>query len=114
MATTLYINPLTRDLDVDANGNIAVATGPYQLAQDAASAIKTVLGEVYYDKSLGITGILGESPTLVFLKAQLVAAAMSVAGVASATVYIMGMANRTVTGQVQISDAAGAQSAASF
>ncbi len=114
MTTTLYINPLTRDLDIDASGNIAVATGPYQLAQDAASAIKTVLGEVYYDSSLGVTGILGESPTLVFLKAQLVAAAMSVAGVAKATVYITGMANRTVTGQVQISDTAGVQSAASF
>jgi hypothetical protein len=34
---------------LDAEGNIAVASEPYSLAQDAASAIKTFAGEVFWD-----------------------------------------------------------------
>ncbi len=42
------------DLTVDTTGNIAVASNPYSMAQDAASAIRTFQGEVYYDTTLGI------------------------------------------------------------
>lgn len=112
--SSLYINPLTRDLDIDAAGNIAVATGAYALAQDAACAIKTRLGEVYYETTLGIDGILGESPSATLIKSKLVAAALSVDGVASAQVFITSWVNRVVTGQVQISDTAGAFATVGF
>ena len=114
MATTLYVNPSTWDLDIDARGNIATATGPYQLAQDAASAIKTFLGEVYLDTTIGVSGILGEAIPMVLLKSKLAAAALTVPGVASAKVFITSVVDRTVSGQVQITDAAGAMSAAAF
>lgn len=115
--TSLYINPLTRDLDVDANGNIALASGEYALAQDAACAIKTFKGEVFYDTSLGVDylgEILGHAPALTLLKAQLEAAALSVAGVTKAQVFITSTAGRSITGQVQISDATGATAVVGF
>jgi hypothetical protein len=39
----------TWDLVLDASGNIAVASAPYALAQDAASAIRLLAGELWYD-----------------------------------------------------------------
>ena len=117
MTTTLYLDPTTWDLDIDASGNIATATGRYQLAQDAASAIRTFLGEVWFDTTLGVpylTEILGRSPTLALVKARLEAAALTVPGVTSATVLITSMVDRTITGQVQITDTGGLASVATF
>ena len=51
---TLLLDPLKWDLVVDAAGNIAVASPPYALAQDAASSIKLFSGECYYDTSIGV------------------------------------------------------------
>ncbi len=117
MSTTLYVDPTTWDLEIDASGNIATASGRYQLAQDAASAIKTFLGEVWFDNTLGVpymTDILGQSPTLEVLKARLQAAALTVPGVTSATVVITSTSNRTIQGQVQITGSDGATQVADF
>lgn len=117
MTDTLYLNPTTWDLDIDADGDIAVASGRYALAQDAACAIRTFLGECWYDKTVGVpymTEILGHSPSLDLVKARLQAAAMTVDGVVSATVVITGNVNRTVTGQVQITDTGGLSAATNF
>lgn len=114
---TLLLDRTTWDLCLDAYGNIAMAAPPYALAQDAASAIRTFQGEVYYDTTLGIPyfdQILGQFPSLQLMKAQFVAAAMTVPGVVSAVCYIDSIAGRTVTGQVQVTDSTGTVSAASF
>ncbi len=95
----------TWDLYIDGNGNIALATGAAALAQDAASAIKTFLGEIYWDTTVGVPWsqqILGKKPSLALLKQQLVDAALTVPDVASAVVFIAGFTNRTVSGQVQV------------
>lgn len=118
MTSTLLLDTVAWDLVVDANGNIAVATTPYSLAQDAASAIRTFLGECYWDTTIGVpylTQILGKRPSLALLKAQLAAAAEAVPGVASAQVFIATFTNRAVSGQVQVTaQTTGAVSAASF
>ncbi len=115
---TLYLNPSTWDLVLDANGNIALATDPYSLAQDAASAIKTFLGEVWYNTLLGIpywSNILGHSPPAEYMKAQFIAAALTVPEIESAAVFISGITlTRQITGQVQISTKSGAFSVATF
>lgn len=114
---TLYLSPQNWDLTLDNNGNIAMATEPYSLAQDAASAIKTFLGEVYYDTTQGVPyfgQILGQTPSLQFLKSQLVAAAMTVPDVVSAVCYITGITGRQLSGQVQVTDTSGVISAAGF
>ena len=53
MAQTLLLDTGSWDLSVDANSNIAIADPDYSLAQDAASAIKTFLGEMFYDTTVG-------------------------------------------------------------
>lgn len=120
MATTLYLDPVTWDLAIDANGNIATATGAWQLAQDAASAIQTFRGEVWYDTTLGVpymTQILGFSPSVALLKALFEAAALTVPGVVAAKVYITSLGtktDRTVAGQVHVTDQTGVASLAAF
>lgn len=117
MSSTLLLDVDSWDLVVDANGNIAVADEPYALAQDAASAIKTFLGEVFYNTTIGVPyfqSILGQNPSLDFIKSQLEAAALTVPGVVSAKCFITSVTNRKVSGQVQTTDANGVTSAASF
>ncbi len=94
------------DLQLDAAGNLAVATGHYAVAQDVASAVRTFLGELWYATDQGIPfleQILGQRPPLQFLKAQFVAAGMTVPGVAGITCFLTGPGpNREVGGQLQI------------
>jgi hypothetical protein len=115
---TLLLDVVSWDLTVDLSGNIAVASNPYSLAQDAASAIKTFKGECWYDTSLGVNywgQVLGKFPPLSLLKADFVNAATTVPEVTSATAYISGVSdNRVLSGQVQVFDANGRSSVASF
>jgi hypothetical protein len=117
MASTLLLDTTNWDLVVDASGNIAVAAAPYALAQDSASAIKTFLGECWYDTTLGINwyaDILGQPLSITFVKSQLVAAALTVPGVTGAQVFITAFSDRNLSGQVQVTDATGVVTAASF
>lgn len=114
---TLLLGQDTWDLLLDVNGNIAKAENPYALAQDAASVIRTWLGEVYFDTTVGIPWlqqVFGRSPTLSLLKEQLKAAAMTVPEVASANVYLVTLSDRRVGGQVHVTDQTGQTSAATF
>ena len=104
---TLLLDNTGWDLCLDASGNIAVASEPYSFAQDVASALKTFLGEVYYDTTLGIPyfqQILGKTPPLALFQQYMVDAALTVPGVVSATCVINSFANRTVQGQVTFTD----------
>jgi len=115
MAGTLLLDTENLDLVVDANGNIALATEPYSLAQDAASAIKTFLGECYWDTTVGVPWkqqILGQTPTLALLKAQLEAAAETVPDVVKAQVFISSLTARAVSGQVYVTSATTGQTQA--
>lgn len=107
---TLLLDQSAWDLVLDANGDVAVANDPYSLAQDAASAIRTFQGEVYYDLDQGVpyfAQILGRYPPAQVIKAALVKAALTVPGVASATCYLQALEGRRLTGQVQITSTAG-------
>jgi hypothetical protein len=104
---TLLLDADLWDLCADANGNIAQAAPPYAIAQDVASAIKTFLGEVWYNTTLGIpyfSQILGKTPPASVFKAQMVRAALTVPGVVSAVCVISSFQNGTVTGQVTFTD----------
>jgi hypothetical protein len=113
---TLLLDTAAWDLVIDLNNNIAMASDPYSLAQDAASAIKLFLGELYYDTTQGVpyNTILGQLPSLAYLKAQLAAAAMTVPNVSAANVFISSFVRRTVSGQVQIIDPKGLPAVAVF
>jgi hypothetical protein len=114
---SLFLLPDTWDLTVDSAGNIAVASDPYALAQNAATACRTFLKDCYYDQTIGIPyfqQILGFLPTLQYVKSQLVAAAETVPGVVSAQAFITSFVNRQIVGQIQVTDANGTTTAASF
>ena len=113
---TLYLDPGAWDLALDAFGNIAMASAPYSLAQDAASAIRTFAGECWYDTTIGVpywSDILGLRPPLELMKARFADAAMTVPGVVSASVTLS-LVGRDLTGQVQITDTTGAVSTATI
>lgn len=115
---TLLLDRSKWDLVADANQNIAMASAPYSLAQDAASAIRTFIGEVWYDVLKGVpywTEILGESPPpIALMRAKFVAAAMTVPGVVEAQCFITKFTDREIGGQVQVTDALGRLSTAAF
>lgn len=111
------LDTISWDIVLDVNGNIAVASAPYALAQDAASAIRTFQGEVYYDTNLGIpywSQILGHFPPVSYMKAKFNEAALTVPTVVKAQTYIASIKDRTVTGQVQITDKNGVTIGTSF
>lgn len=118
MASTLLLDTVTWGLVLDSDGNIAVASEPYSLAQDAASAIKTFLGECYWNTTIGVPylqEIMGLTPSLPLVKQRLIEAAQTVLGVVSAQVYIFQFSDRIVAGQVQVtSETTGEVSVAAF
>ena len=107
---TLLLDTASWDLTLDASGNVAVASEPYSLAQDAASALRTYLGEVFYNTTLGVPylqQIFGKTPSLPLLREELVAVAETVPDVASAEVFFTQVTDRIVSGQVQVTPASG-------
>lgn len=119
MASTLLLNA-NWDLTLDANGNIAVAAEPYALAQDAASAIQTYLGEVGWDTTMGVpyqTQIFGQAPPMSLLKQLLINAALSVSpDIDSAQVFFSSFnpTTRQLAGQVQLTSVTGQTVVANF
>lgn len=112
---TLLLSSDDWDLVVGLDNNIAVASDPYSQAQDAASAIRLFRGELYYNTVPGIPyweQILGKSPPVSLMKAKFVAAALTVPGVKAARCFIASWVGRIVSGQVQITNGEGRQSAA--
>lgn len=104
---TLLLDIEAWDLVLDVNGNIAVASDPYSLAQDSASAIRTFLGECWFNSTLGVPYfelIFGKTPNLALLRQDMVSQALTVPGVVSAQVFITSIVDRQVTGQVQVTD----------
>jgi hypothetical protein len=101
----------TLDSCLDANGNIAVASAPYSIAQDVATQESTFLGECWYDTSQGVPywqQILGKRPPASLMVSLLEAQALLVPDVATATATIGGInAKRGAIGQMIIVDTDG-------
>jgi hypothetical protein len=107
MMDTLLLNPTSWDLLVDAKGNIAVASDPYSISQDVASALKTFLGEVYYNTDLGVPyfqSILGYTESASFIAVQLENAALTVPGIVLAQLTGLELKDRILTGTIKVTD----------
>jgi hypothetical protein len=114
---TLLLDRTAWDFVLDASGNWAVASDPYSIAQDVASAIRLFLGELWYDTTKGIPyfqQILGHWIPLAVIRAQVVKAALTVPEVVSAQCVIVSFVDRTITGQVQVTDSSGGTQTVSF
>ena len=114
---TLQLNLATWDLELDSNGNLAVATGPQAIAQDVASAISTFLGEVYYDVTQGLpwqSEVFGQQFSASLVGALLAQAALTVPGVVSAHATGLVISGGAVTGTLEFTDATGAAAGVTF
>jgi hypothetical protein len=107
---TLLLDVGLWDLTLDAFGNIALAAAPYAIAQDVASACRVVLGEMYYDDTLGVDyfgKLFGRTPPAAVFQEQFVAQALTVPLVVTATCIIESWSatTRETTGQIIFTDA---------
>jgi hypothetical protein len=105
--STLLLDQSAWDLVLDANGNIARADPPYALAQDVASAVRTFLGEVWYDTTQGIpywTKVLGKLPPASLLIEMINQVALTVPGVVTVQTFITSFIGRSITGNIQFVD----------
>jgi hypothetical protein len=107
---TLLLDRGIWDVCKDANGNIAMASNPYAIAQDVASACRLFAGELWYDLKQGIpynSQILGARPPIAFFKAQIEKAALSVPEVVKSRCMIASFSGRQLAGEIQVIDTAG-------
>lgn len=114
---TLLLDQGAWDLVIDAAGNIAMASPPYALAQDVASAVRLFLGELWYDTPKGIPyfeDVLGHLPPLTLLISYIEKAALTVPGVVSAQCIISAFDSRQISGEIQFIDETGAANAVKF
>jgi hypothetical protein len=117
MFNTLLLDQTQWDLVLDTSGNIAMASPPYALAQDVASAVRTFLGEVYYDTTLGIPyfeDVLGKLPPASLLTQLMSNEALTVPGTVTATTVINSFNNGGVSGQVIFTDESGETTSVNF
>ncbi len=104
---TLYLDPMTWDLTLDDQGNIAMAKDPYSKAQDAASAVRLFAGELYYDTGKGIPyfeEMLGKKQSFALYRHRVIQAALSVPGVLAADARIEQQDERLVSGYLKLTD----------
>jgi hypothetical protein len=114
---TMLLDRTAWDCVLDASGNWAMADQPYSIAQDVASAVKLFKGELWYDTTKGIPywqQILGQWPPLAIVRAYIVTAALTVPEVVSAQCIVVSFLDRTITGQVLVTDTSGTTQTVSF
>lgn len=100
---TLYLDPDSWDLTLDASGNIALAVAPYERAQSVANACRLWRGEAPFNTDRGIpydTEVLGKQPPQRILAGWYEAEAVTVPGVTSA-IAVLQYDSRALTGQIQ-------------
>lgn len=114
---TLLLDRAAWDLVIDSAGNIAMASPPYSLAQDVASAVRLFLGDLWYNSTKGIPyfeDVLGQLPPGTLLIGYIEKAALTVPGVVTAQCIITAFASREISGQIQFIDEMGAANAVTF
>lgn len=102
---TMLLDRTAWDLVLDAAGNIALASKPYAVAQDVASAIKLFKGELFYNTRPGVPyweEFLGHRPPLALVREHVRRAAMTVPEVASARCTLTSFTDRALAGYVEI------------
>jgi hypothetical protein len=100
---TLYLDPDSWDLVLDASRSIAVATYPYEQAQSVANACRLWRGEAPYNTNRGMpydTEILGKQLPQRVLAGWYETEAATVPGVVSA-IAVLQYADRALSGQIQ-------------
>jgi hypothetical protein len=115
--STLLLDTVAWDLVLDSNANIALASPPYAVAQDVASACRLFQGELWYDTTQGVPywqQLLGQNPTTSQIAAAFNAAALTVPSVVTSNTVITSIQDGKVSGQVQFSTSDGTSTTVNF
>lgn len=115
--STLLLDTVAWDLVLDSNGNIALASAPYATAQDVSSAIRTFLGECYYDTTLGVPywqDLISQPFSQAAVIQAMNSAALTVPGVVTANTVITSVVNGNLSGQVQFTTSNGTSTTINF
>lgn len=104
--TSLLLDGADWDLCVDRNGDLALCTSPYDVAQDVACALRTFQGECWYDTERGLpyfSKYLGRSHMEARFIARAEEVAMTVPDVESARcVAAQRSADRRLHGYIEL------------
>lgn len=104
--STLYLDPASWDLAVDASRNIALATEEYATAQTVANACRLWLGEAPFNSNRGIpyeTEILGKEAAPRLLSSWFETESKTVPNVQTAVAVLeFDRTARGLTGQIQV------------
>lgn len=117
MLTTLLLDRTKWDLVLDSYGNIALASPPYSLEQDVASAARLFLNELWYSPTEGVPyfeEILGQFPPMSLITGRIEKAALTVPGVVSAQCSITTFEAREISGEIKFIDELGAARGVTF
>lgn len=101
--STLYLDPDSWDLVLDASRSIAIAVAPYERAQSVANACRLWRGEAPFNSDRGIpyeTEILGKQPPPRVLYGLFEDEARTVPGITTATAVLQ-YEGRSLSGQIQ-------------
>lgn len=110
---SLYLNPETWDIGLDALNNLAIVGNPYACAQDAATACSTFRGECIYQLDVGVPyneQILGQNPGTGRIQTWLENEALSLPHIVNASATVVTGEARAATGVIVIVDQNGIQS----
>jgi hypothetical protein len=116
MTISISLNQETWDLELDDFNNIKIITNSNAIAQNVATALRTVKGEQYYqnDKGIPYFNVLGENVPINFISALLEQEALKVADVASVRADLDQLSNRKLTGTVFFIDSLGENNGITF
>lgn len=115
--TSIYLRPDTWDLALDSSGSIASCVAPYELAQSAACAARTFAGELFYQTNIGVpywTQVLGHDPSPSLFAALIEKEVLRDPLLVAANVVITQITDRTLTGQIFVTDQVGNVTSAYF
>lgn len=103
--STMYLEPESWDLAVDASRNIALATDQYATAQSIANSCRLWRGEAPFNSDRGVpyeTEILGQQPPTQLLASWFETEAELVPNVQSAVAVLQfARPSRQLSGQIQ-------------
>lgn len=117
MHKTILLDRTAWDLVLDSAGNIALASPPYALVQDVASAARTFLAECWYNTTLGVDyfgTMLGQLPPSSVITNGQSKAALTVPGVVTASCTIDSFDSRSVAGTISFTDESGGNYAVNY
>lgn len=106
---TLFLDPDSWDLTLDAGGHIATTSSAdgeaYGIAQNVANAVRLFTRDAFYDPDRGLPHFLmelGVAPDLSVVRGRIRRAALAVDGVADAVVDITAIADRVMQGKISL------------